>query len=475
MNTVARIAKNYVSILVAQLINIVLNIVILGIIARYLGTEGYGQYFYIYAFILIFETASDLGLRSIIIREIAQNRSKAAEYLGDSIILKVFTSALTMAFIVIFAQYQIDENLRLAFYYAGLAAITQISTDFFSWLFRGFEKMEYETALSILNRVILFGPILVGIRFKAVLNYFFLIMLIANIIRMIVSSIIASLKFFSPKFRFYYAALKSMLLQSAPLGISMMLMISSRRINIFLLNHFRTESEVGLFSSAFVIFSALVFIPTTFTSAAFPVFSKFAATSKDSFERSYEMSFKYLFILSVPIVVGLYMLSKKLVLLVFGDAFLDAYEPLQIMSLSLGLRFLNFLLRFILISIKKQNLEFISVFVSLFFTILFGFYYIPKWGCMGAAYSLLIAELIVFIIKFFIISKKVKLVSINQSIIKPSISAIIMGVVLYFTANITIFVTIPLGAIVYTLALFALGEFGSDELILFKKALRWQS
>ncbi len=95
----------------------------------------------------------------------------------------------------------VEPSLRLAFYIAGFAAVTQIGTDVFSWLLRGFEKMEYEPAFVVLNRMVLLILVILGIHFKYDLTYFFLAFLLSNLIRLIATSFIVLRKFVIPKFK----------------------------------------------------------------------------------------------------------------------------------------------------------------------------------------------------------------------------------------------------------------------------------
>lgn len=50
-------------------------------IARYLGDIGYGKYSFAVAFTALFSVLSDLGLSTLTIRDVAQDRSLANKYL----------------------------------------------------------------------------------------------------------------------------------------------------------------------------------------------------------------------------------------------------------------------------------------------------------------------------------------------------------------------------------------------------------
>ena len=464
------------TIVFAQIVNIMLNMVLVGLIARYLGLSGYGQYYYIYAFILIFEVASDLGLQTIAVREIAKAKAKAAEILGNAILLKIFISVITLAFVFFFAQLRIEPSLRTAFYIAGLAAVTQMSTDFFSWLFCGFEKMEFTAVFAILNRMVFALLVILGIHLKYDVTYFFFALLLSNLMRILAESFIALRKFPTPTFRIDFRAWKSLLFQSAPLGLSVLMMITSRRLNIFLLNFLRTDGDVGLFSSVFVIISAVViFIPNTFSFAAFPVYSHLASTSRDSLIKSYEMSFKLLVVLSIPITVSFFLLANKFILLIFGNDFTRALGTMQIMSLSLMFRFLNLLFRSILTSINKQTYELIGVSISLLLSAVLGYLFISLWGCWGAGLTLFVVEVFIFTVKFYFVSKFVSLIPIVKIVTKPIICALLMGSVILLFQSSNLFFLIFLGSCVYISTLLLLKNFSTEELTVFRRAIRWQT
>ena len=72
MTVVRKIAYNTVFSTGARIIAVALSLFSLGIIARYLGNEGFGDYSLILSFLYIFNILADLGLYSLLTREISR-------------------------------------------------------------------------------------------------------------------------------------------------------------------------------------------------------------------------------------------------------------------------------------------------------------------------------------------------------------------------------------------------------------------
>jgi len=80
MNTVQRIAKNTAALFAAQFIASILGLVLTIFIARSLGDVIFGKYSFALAFTALFAVFSDLGYNTLLIREVAKDKSLANEY-----------------------------------------------------------------------------------------------------------------------------------------------------------------------------------------------------------------------------------------------------------------------------------------------------------------------------------------------------------------------------------------------------------
>ena len=75
MNAVQRIAKNTAALFTAHFVVSILGLVLSIFIARNLGDVIFGKYSFALAFTAIFAVFSDLGYNTLLIREVARDKS----------------------------------------------------------------------------------------------------------------------------------------------------------------------------------------------------------------------------------------------------------------------------------------------------------------------------------------------------------------------------------------------------------------
>ena len=75
MNTVQRIAKNTGVIIAGDVLNKAIGLLVVIFLVRYLGAVGYGKYAFVFAFLTFFGIITDLGINTILVREISRDKS----------------------------------------------------------------------------------------------------------------------------------------------------------------------------------------------------------------------------------------------------------------------------------------------------------------------------------------------------------------------------------------------------------------
>src|SRR3990172_717922 len=128
--------------------------------ARYLGTERFGNFAFILAFVSIFQLVVDMGVRNILIRDIAVDKAHFAQKLGVARTLLWILSCLTMVLIVLVANVlHVSEEVRQSIYLAGLAVIVTFYGLGYSAVLRAFEEMEWDILGFVLHKVVFIGLI----------------------------------------------------------------------------------------------------------------------------------------------------------------------------------------------------------------------------------------------------------------------------------------------------------------------------
>ena len=122
------------------------------LIACYLGASDYGKLTFIFA--TLFAVIANFGLLALTIREIAKDKSLASKYMENIAITKLILSAITFAlitFAINLMNYSQDTTYEV--YLFGLYVILASFSQIFRSIFKAFEVMEYESLITILNKL----------------------------------------------------------------------------------------------------------------------------------------------------------------------------------------------------------------------------------------------------------------------------------------------------------------------------------
>lgn len=472
MNSIQRIAKNTIVLLISQIITSLLGFIYIIYTARYLGVEGFGTLSFALAFAGIFGIFSDLGLCSLATREISRDKSKTGEYLGNLFLIKIILGFLTFGLIAI-AVNLLDYPFQtiMVVYILGISVIITNFTAILNSVFQAHEKLEYQSIGQISNSIFLFVGILIAIYLGLNILGISLAYLIASFIAFLYSIIISLKKFDSPKFEINWYLWKFMFLEALPLSLAAVFSVIAFRVDTVILSILDNNTAVGLYNAAYTLMQALLFVPIVFTTSIYPVFSKLYKSSPKALNISYYKSFKYLSILGLPIAVGTTILAEKIILLIYGTRFFESILALQILIWTIPIIFLTYMFKWMLVSINKQNLLLKILLICMCLNIILNLILIPYYGYIGASLVTVVTEMISFIFSYYYLSKLVCTIQIRKIMFKPIIASIIMGLFILYFVKINLFILILVAIIIYMGILICLKTFSKTDHDLVKQLI----
>ncbi len=481
MNSVRRIAKNTTLLFVSQIISYMLGFFVTVYIARYLGTEGYGTISLAIALGAMLVVFTELGLSTLMVREISRDTKLASSYISTVLLIKIVLAILTFLIVVVFvhlAHYSYEVSLVV--YIITASFVVNVFTNIFTSVFQANEKMEYQSIGSILNIVITLSGVLLAISLHLSIIYIAVVYLAANIILLMFHFTICAWKFILPKKIVFDRGLTKFLIAEAlPLTISGAFLLIAFRIDTIILSLLTNNSEVGIYNAAYNLLVALLFLPSVYVMAIFPVLSRLYVDSKKTLQFSYERSFKYMAILGLPIAVGTTLLSNPIILLIYKSTFYQSIIALQILIWTIPLLFVDNILGVCITSINRQRetvkITFLAMVVNIVLNSLLipthGLLaFIPIHGFIAASYITVLTELICFIFWFRILVKHGYKVSIPRMFYKPAIASIIMGLFIVLV-KLNLFLEILLGTILYFGVLILLKTFTEDDINLINQLI----
>lgn len=468
MSAVQKLAKNTTLLFISQMISYILGFFITMYTARYLGTAGFGTLAIGLNLAYIFAVFTDLGLGTITTREVSRDKSLQNKYFTNTSILRLGLALLTFVSIVMFVNianfiyHMYPPQTVLVIYIIGASIVINGLSGTFTAIFQALQKMEYQSISLILNSTLMFVGTIVAIYFNKDILFFAILYVIANMVCFIFILLVYLWKFKLPKWDFDTTFIKITLLAALPLSVVSIFTLIAFRVDTILLSFLKSSVDVGIYSASYRLLEVFLFIPAVFTIAVFPIFSQFFVSAKDSLKFTYQKSFKYLTILSLPIAVGITLLAQPIILLIYKSSFLPSVLVLQILIWTIPITFLNYIFGSILPAMNRQNTLLKITFVSMVFNIVLNLLVIPTYSYIGAAVATVLTEAIVIALCFFVLSKSFCSVNIPNVLIKPAIASAVMAVFI-LTVKTNLFLVIIISIIIYFTVLILIKTFNQED------------
>ncbi|GAB6056786.1 flippase [Methanobacterium movens] len=476
MNAVQRIFKNIGVLFLAHMLNYIFGFITLTFSAKYLGVEGFGILSFALAFTGIFSVLMDLGLNTLTIREVSRDKSLLKQYVANITSIKLLSSLITFCLIFLISNLiGYDPQTIYVVFLIAFYTILNVFSQLFYSIFQAYEKMEYQSLGSILNSALIFIGILVAINYGFNITQFSSIYTIVGVFVLVYVLIIFAWKFNLPKLEFNSKIWKSLIKESWPFAITAISINLYLWIDTIILSLIQGPEAVGIYNAAYKLVLVLLFIPSVFNNAFFPVMSQYFVSSKQSLRLIFDKLFKIMILIGFPIGIGTFVIADKAILLIYGNQFIGSVTVLQILIWSTVLIFARSPLDRLLESSNKQ-LAVTKIFIigALFNTIL-NIIFIPQFSYIGAALITVLTDILVLGLLIFTLRKKIGIfISKNTKIsfLKIALASLIMGLILKQLIYLNIFVLIIIGLIIYILGLFIMQILDNDEISIIRSILK---
>jgi len=471
MNTIQKITKNIGILSISQILSYILGFFVVLYSANYLGVDGFGSISLALALTGIFSVGMDLGLSMLSTRDVARDKSITLDYTANLITLKLILVILTFFLTVLIVHVLGYSNETIQIIY--LITIYTIFTSFTQLiyaLFQGHEKMEYQSIGNILSNLLLLIGVLIAIYLKLDIIKFSLVYPVTSILVLIYAFSTFSKKFAVPKLKVDRTKWISLVQESWPFAISIISVNLYLWIDSVILSVFDSAGSVGLYNASYKLIIMLLIIPSIFNITFFPIMSKYYMSSAESLKILFDKLIKLMFLISVPICVGTFLIADRIILLIYGEQFVGAIIILQILIWSIILSFVRSPLTILLESTNKQ-LSVTKIFIlGAIFNIFLNLIIIPKYSYVGAAITNILTDLVLLTL-LLVATRNIGLyVSKNTKIsfIKIVLASLVMGTTINYLLNLNVFLLIIIGIILYTVILLILRIFDNKEIKIIK-------
>jgi O-antigen/teichoic acid export membrane protein len=452
MSTVRTVAKHTSIQVVGKILGLTLSIVVIGLLTRYLQAEGYGNYTTVLAYLFFFTGFADLGLYVFTINELVKAPDKS-KLLSNIYGLRSTTGLFFLMLAVILVWFfPYPQLVKLGVVIAALsiyfALLDQISVAFY--------QTEMSMHRAAMAEVIGKALILTGTAVAVILQLDLLAILIAMLAGMFFHFLINYLgvkRKIQVKFEYDLMTWRKIIAKTWPIAVYTIFVLIYFKSDTVLLSILRpievAQTEVGIYGAPYKILEVLIGFPPLLLGLVSPILAQaWVKGSKEKFQRVYQKTFDALSVVTWPMVMGGVILATP-ILNLLAPGFPDSDKILQILILATGLIFWAHLPTFALVALDKQRqmMKFYLIAVVLALTGYIGL--IPRFGYWAAAWVTVGVELFILLTASYMVFKTTRLEFSYTVFTKSLLAALVMGSVLYYTAQLNIFLSIALGIIVY--------------------------
>lgn len=369
--------------------------------ARQLGESAFGLYNYGLALGFVLAQVADFGLQLLISREVAVLGKAARPLVAAALRLKLLLSVPVIALLIFLTSGEAD-NVRLALLTLGLLMLAQTFLEFAAYVFRGQQDLATEARLLAAARL---ATALLGC----------LVLWLGGGLLGLALSTLAAVSFFLGR-AFYLLWRKgwlgavregreadavagealrlhaSLLKHALPLGVAIFLSIAYTRLAVLLLQHRLGETAVAHFSAAFRLVEPGQILPASLLAAVFPALSRALHTDPAAARRMSWWTAALLALAGSAAALAFWLTAPWLIPFLYGGAFQGSVIVLQVLGASVLPAFVNYGLTHFLIARGQQAAIGIFTGGMLLLHTLLSWQLIPRWGPIGPAISIIIAE-----------------------------------------------------------------------------------
>lgn len=421
------ITKNYLYNLSYQILVLLLPIITIPYVSRVLGAEAIGIYSYTLSITTYFILLGSLGIALYGQREIAyhsDNKEKRTQAFWEIFLLRCITMTITA--IIFYCTFATQGEYAL--YYKILVLELVANCLDISWFFQGLEEFKKTVLRNVFVKILSIVCIFVFVKSPEDLVIYFIIYAAAIALGNL------SLWLYVPKYIQKIRIKTLNLVQHIKPTIALFIPQIATQIYTVLDKTMigmiiPDKSEVGYYEQAQKIIKMLLTIITSLGTVMIPRMAHTYIKGETEKLKSYmKQSFQFVWIFSIPIMLGIISISEKFVPLFFGPGYEKVVLLMSIVSpiiVIIGLS--NVIGTQFLLPTKRQKAYTISVVMGAIVNFILNLILIRSHASIGASVATVVAEIVVTGIQLYCIRKEIPILEI----LKLSKNYIIAGICMF--------------------------------------------
>ena len=472
------LAKNTAFMTIASVGQKIIAFVYFLFLARIMMPERTGIFFLVTSIITLFSVLDDLGLLSVMIREIAKRPEHQEQTVRRVVGLKVLLTALAVAVIFIASLlFHYDALITELIWITTIVMVMDALAGLCYGILRGLQQLRYEAAGILISQSV--TAVIGGLSLLLHPDIHFLILALicgsfTNLL--IASSQVVRLfgwRMFLPEWnnRAVWTLLKIM----TPFALAGIFTKIYSSIDVILISKMLSTTAVGIYSVAFKFTYAFQFLPLAFSAALYPSLSSTIESDKHATAKTFSKAVWYLLLVVTPIVFGIWLIAPEMVRLT-GHGYAESSEILRALIFVLFPSFMEIPFGALLNASDRQTARMKILGIAMMTNVILDVLLIPKFGLMGAVTGSLISYSLMILIELIVVSRFLP-DFLDRKFVFRTIGTVASGLVMLIAGIILKtflhwFLVIPCVAVVYLLVLLMTRSITKQDIIGLRSVFR---
>lgn len=385
----AKIVHNIGWLVAGRLSQLSVGVIVTVWIARYLGPAQFGVIGFALALVGLASSLGNLGLNSIVVRDVLRDPDRAHVTLGTAAALQVLSGTVTFAFLVGLACFlrPDDRVARLVMIIVALPVILKPSVIAKSW----FEsQVESKYAVWVDNGVFLLisaAKIALILTGAPLLDFAWAYAAQTGLAA--IGMIVMFGRRGVPLHRLRAVAGRAgaLLRDSWPLIVSGVAVAAYMRIDMVMLGQMLGDRAVGIYGAATRISEVWYFVPMAIAGSVFPAILGAKETSEELYYRRLQQLCDLMVVIAIAVAIPMTFFSDWVVSVLFGRAYAQAGPVLAVHVWAALFVFLGIASGRWVVAENRQMLSLQRTTAGAVVNIVLNYLFIPKYGVIAAAWA----------------------------------------------------------------------------------------
>lgn len=399
VNLSQKVAVNTALLVASRIIAAAAGLAGVAIATRYLGPREFGQLTVAIVFVSVFGFAVDLGVYTVVARELAKHPEDRDRLLANTfaIGLLLTAGAVVLTLLIMLVAYGgagrnlirlgiVILSVQMLFSAAGGTAAVQLVA----------EQRAGPGALAatVASVVVVAGLLLViqlDLGFPGVAAAFS----VSGVVGILVP--VAAIGRVNPRRNRDPELRRRILRWAVPQGAVILFSVIYFRVDTFLLSFLASDAEVARYGVAYRVLEVLASFPLFVMGTLYPEIARQSPNSV-RLNEIVQGAFSSMALAVVPLVIVFAGFSEDIIAVAGGPRYLTAAPVLRMLTVAVALVFVNAVFFHSLVALNRQRNLFLVLVAVLVANVAMNAALIPAYGAMGASISLVASELMALVL-----------------------------------------------------------------------------